>query len=299
MKNRISLNERRRAGYMEGAVSVLVNTLLFSTKLYVGVASNSIAIIGDAFHTFSDSLTSIALILGYKVASKPPDAEHPFGHGRFELVTNLVIGVLLAVVGYEIAKSSIDKLLQAETYVYSSTALVVLVISAIIKLGLALWAYRLGSKFESKPVKSDAWHHASDTLVTLIVATGLYAGRGYWYIDSLLGISISAIIVYVAYRIMRDTSSELLGRGPTSEEINAIREIISKIHGSPLSVHHVHVHQYGDHVEITMHIKLPGKVALLEAHEIATRIENEIRERLGYEATVHIEPIEDTEDHRD
>ncbi|MEM3912487.1 MAG: cation diffusion facilitator family transporter [Desulfurococcaceae archaeon] len=290
---------RRKSAYIEGIVSVVVNTILFFFKYYVGLIYNSIAVIADAFHTLSDSLTSIILILGYVVTRKPPDHEHPFGHGRAEFIGGLIIGVLLAMVGYDFTTRSIDKLINKLTLTFSYVLIVVLVVSTLIKLLLSLWAYHLGEKAGSQPIKADAWHHVSDSLATGILAIAIFLGRNFWWIDGVLGLVVSGIIFLTSAKIIYDASSELLGRAPVKSELEALEKVIREEFPEVKRLHHVHFHRYGDHVEVTFHVELPGNISLKEAHEIATRIENTVRRKLKYEATIHVESDDQIKEHVD
>ena len=284
------ISDRKRAGLVEGAVSVIVNTVLFTSKWYLGVVYYSVAILADAVHTLSDSLTSIVLILSMVLAGKPPDIEHPFGHGRAEQVGQLIIGVLLGVVGVEFAQRSYNKLVSRETLIYSDILVYSLIVFTNIKLLLGIWAYRLGRKWSSNAIVADAWHHLSDALATLLLAVAIYFGRHYWWLDGVLGFVVSGLIMYVGIEISWDATSELLGRAPSLTEIDDLRSLIESIFPEVKHVHHVHYHKYGDHVEITLHVRLPGEMSLKNAHDIASKIEELIRNKYGYEATVHVEP---------
>lgn len=288
---------KKKAAYVEGFYSILFNTMLFFFKYYFGTLFNSIAVTADSFHSLSDSLTSIVLVVGYKIADKPPDKEHPYGHGRAEFVIALVIGVFLGVVAYDYVIKSYEKLVSGEAFEFSLTLLLVLWFSLIVKLGLTLWAYNLGNKYHSQPIKADAWHHASDAIASGLLVLAMYLGRDCWWIDGVLGIVVSLLIFATAAKILYDASNELLGRAPAKREFDKLLAIIRESYLG--EVHHVHFHKYGKHIEVTLHIHLPGCMTLREAHEVATRIENKIRERLGYEATVHIEPFELDEAHVD
>lgn len=284
------IRDRREAGLVEGTVSVIFNTILFVSKWYLGIVYYSVAVLADAIHTLSDSLTSIVLILSMKLASKPPDREHPFGHGRAEQVGELIIGVLLGVVGVEFAQRSYSKLVSRETLIYSDILVYSLIVFTIIKLLLGIWAYRLGHKWSSNAIVADAWHHLSDMLATLLLAFAIYFGREYWWLDGVLGLVVSGLIIYVGIEISWDATSELLGKAPSPSEIRDLTTLIESIFPEVKHIHHIHYHRYGDHVEITLHVRLPGEMSLRNAHEIASKIEKLIRERYGYEVTVHVEP---------
>ncbi|WP_440060157.1 cation diffusion facilitator family transporter [Thermogladius sp. 4427co] len=282
--------DRKKAGYIEGLVSVIVNTLIFIVKYYFGLVFDSIAVVADAIHTLSDSVTSVTVILGFKIAYSRPDREHPFGHGRAEEIAALIIGVLLAVVGFEFALSSYNKLISRETYVFSLTLVIILSITAVAKEFLAQWAFRLGERFRSESIKGDAWHHRSDAIATALLALAFYLGGNYWWVDGVMGIIVSLFIIATGASIVYEASSNLIGKAPSREEAEKIVDIARRVSGKILSVHHIHVHRYGEHVEVTLHVHLPSDLTLVEAHEIATRVEEAIRRELGYEATVHVEP---------
>ena len=282
--------ERKRIIYLEGVTSIVVNTALFAVKFYYGFVYNSIAIVTDAVHTLSDSLTSIIVIVGSRVAYRKPDSEHPFGHGRSELIASLIIGVVLGFVAYELGAESYKKLLEASTLVFSSILVIVLALSALIKELLAQWAFRLAEKYGSQLIRGDAWHHRSDALVTGVLLVAMLVGNRYWWFDGAAGLAISLLILYTAIKLLLEASSELLGRAPEKNLIDRIKHIAESASSIVLNVHHIHVHKYGEHVEVTLHVDLPDTITLEEAHKIATLIEERIKNELGYETTVHVEP---------
>jgi len=283
--------DRVRAGYLEGVVSVVVNTVLFAVKLYFGLLCNSVAVVADAVHTFSDSLTSIVVIAGFRIASRKPDLEHPFGHGRAELIAALIIGVVLGFAAFELGVESFRRLLEASLLLFSPLLVVVLASSATVKLVLAEWAFRLAEKYSSPSIKGDAWHHRLDALVSGALAVAVLTSSEYWWFDGLAGVVISAVVLYSAIRVVLESSSELLGRAPGRDVIEKIEYLAKSTSPLVFGVHHVHVHKYGDHVEVTLHVDLPDTITLEEAHRIATLIEERIKNELGYEATVHTEPV--------
>ncbi len=283
-------NDKQKAGYLEGSVSMVINLVLFLVKMYAGMVSQSIALIADAFHTLSDCITSLALVLGYRIAFQPPDREHPFGHQRFEAATSIVIGTLLGVVGFEFAQRSISKLLHREALRFSLVAVVVLAVSVIAKEWLARWALSLAEKHQAQSVRADAWHHRSDSIAALFVLLGVFLGERIWWMDGLLGLSVSGLIVYVAYDIINKAAKDIMGRVPKAKEVSLLNDIALRTSDKIRDVHHVHVHEYGDHVEVTLHIRLLPETTLEEAHLLASRLEELVRKELRWEATVHVEP---------
>jgi cation diffusion facilitator family transporter len=285
------LSDRVRAGYVEGSVSILVNAVLFLVKLYAGLLFNSIAVIADAVHTLSDCLTSLVVIVGFKVSSKKPDSEHPFGHGRAEVIAALVIGVALGFTAYEISAESFRKIVEGSP-LHSSILLVVLLLaSGIVKEVLAEWAFKLAGKYRSQSIRSDAWHHRTDAVLTLALAVALLIGGEYWWLDGVAGLLISLFVLYTAIKLVLESSSMLLGKAPSRDLIERIEQLAKSTSPLVLSVHHIHVHEYGEHVEVTLHIDLPDNITLEEAHKVASLVEERIKSELGYVATAHVEPV--------
>ncbi len=281
---------RRRAGYLEAVVSILLNTILFALKYYAALISSSVALMADAFHTLSDSLTSIVVLIGVELGFKPPDKEHPFGHQRIETIATIVIATMLGIVGYEFFKQSLEKLLSRESLTFSSIALGVMALSAVSKELLARWAERLGEKHEMSSVKADAWHHRSDAIASLLIIAGLLLGETYWWVDGVLGLIVSGLIVYLAWGLIKTASNLLMGRSPLPVEEDELMKIVSSVAPQARDLHHIHIHEYGAHVEITLHLRLDPRISLEEAHRIATLIEEAVRNKLGWEVTVHLEP---------
>ena len=274
------MDQHSKLGYREGLVSVILNLLLFVLKYYAGIASASLALIADAWHTLSDSLTSLVVILGIKLSSKKPDKEHPFGHGRWEQISALIIAILLALVGVEFMKDAIAKLRGHEAADFGWLAYLATVASIVLKEGLARYAFYIARKTGNAAVKADGWHHRSDALSSLMVLAGLFLSPYFWWIDSVLGMLISFMLFYAAYGIIREAVNKILGE-----------QIVKAEMGNVAYPHHYHIHHYGDHIEFTFHIQVPGEETVEEAHRKATLIEMQIKTELKIDATIHIEPL--------
>ena len=285
------MDQHSKLGYREGLVSVILNLLLFVLKYYAGIASASLALIADAWHTLSDSLTSLVVILGIKLSSKKPDKEHPFGHGRWEQISALIIAILLALVGVEFMKDAIAKLRGHEAADFGWLAYLATVASIVLKEGLALYAFYIARKTGIAAVKADGWHHRSDALSSLMVLAGLFLSPYFWWIDSVLGMLISFMLFYAAYGIIREAVNKILGEEPSEEVIGKVEQIVKAEMGNVAYPHHYHIHHYGDHIEFTFHIKVPGEETVEEAHRKATLIEMQIKTELKIDATIHIEPL--------
>ena len=285
------MDQHSKLGYREGLVSVILNLLLFVLKYYAGIASASLALIADAWHTLSDSLTSLVVILGIKLSSKKPDKEHPFGHGRWEQISALIIAILLALVGVEFMKDAIAKLRGHEAADFGWLAYLATVASIVLKEGLARYAFYIARKTGNAAVKADGWHHRSDALSSLMVLAGLFLSPYFWWINSVLGMLISFMLFYAAYGIIREAVNKILGEEPSEEVIGKVEQIVKAEMGNVAYPHHYHIHHYGDHIEFTFHIKVPGEETVEEAHRKATLIEMQIKTELKIDATIHIEPL--------
>jgi len=278
-----------RLGLIEGWLSIVFNVLLFGLKYWAGIVTGSIAIIADAWHTISDSFSSVIILIGFKLASKPPDKEHPFGHGRAELISSLVVGIILGLIGFNFLTESILRIREHRAVEFGNFAIVVMVISIIIKEGMARYAFWASKKIGSKSLKADAWHHRTDAFSSIIILIGIILGNKLWWVDGLLGIFVSFMLFYAAFSIIRETSSSLLGEKPDDRLIQKINNIAGKIGDPNICLHHFHVHQYGQHTEMTFHIVLPAEMKLEEAKEITNFLFREIKKEMNILATIHID----------
>jgi len=277
--------------YFEGWLSIVVNVLLFGLKYWAGIVTHSVAIIADAWHSLSDSLSSIVLLVGVKAATKPADRKHPFGHGRAELIASVIIGILLVIVGFNFFMEAISKLSKREAADFGTLAIVVTIISVVVKEGIAqfsFWAFR---QTGSQVLKADGWHHRSDAISSVVILLGIFFGKYFWWVDGALGILIAILILYAAYDILREGINPLLGEHPDEDLVSRIKVIAERFAPSAVDVHHIHCHRYGIHLELTFHIYLDGTMSLDDSHAVADTIETAIREELDIEATIHVEPM--------
>lgn len=282
--------EYKKAGYLEGIVSILLNTILFILKLWAGTVSGSIALTADAWHTLSDSISSIIVILGVKLSSRKADEEHPFGHGRWEQISAIFIGFLLLIIAYDFLKDSISQFQLEKTANFGMLAIIVTIISIIVKELLAQYAFYLSRKTNSLSIKADAWHHRTDAISSVVVLVGIFFTDKFWWIDSVLGVIIACMLFYVAYQIIKDTINKILGERPSKELISDIETLIKEIHHENLHPHHYHIHNYITNKALTFHIKFDNETDIFTAHYIATEIEQNIKSKLNIISTIHIEP---------
>lgn len=284
-------NSNSKLGYQEGVVSVILNLLLFVLKYYAGIVSASVALIADAWHTLSDSLTSLMVIVGIRLSTRKPDKEHPFGHGRWEQISAIIIALLLVMVGIEFIKDSIAKFTAHEFVRFGAWAYVATILSIAVKEGLAQYAFRIARITGNSSVKADGWHHRSDALSSVVVLAGIFLSPYIWWMDSALGIVVSLMLFYAAYGIIREAVNKILGEEPSAATVSEVKKIVAEEMGESAFPHHFHIHNYGDHIEFTFHVKIPGEKTVAEAHALATRVEVRIKKELNMDATIHIEPL--------
>ena len=288
------MKTREQAQIHAGVMSIIVNTILFAAKLWAGLVTGSIALMADAWHTMSDSLTSVMMIPAAKLASKKPDKKHPFGHGRWELVASMLMAFVLAGIALEFFTGSIERFRDRESVVFGTLALVVTIISIVLKEALAQYEFYLGRKYNNPVITADAWHSRTDSISSIAILLGIIITKiwsGLWWMDSVLGIICALVIFYAAFEIMRDVITKILGEEPGQEFIDELTTQIKEIYSKDLDLHHFHIHNYITHKELTFHIRLDSSMTIELAHEIATDIENMIEEKFNITATIHVEPL--------
>jgi cation diffusion facilitator family transporter len=288
------MKERSRYfyAYLEGWVSIAINILLFALKYWAGIVSGSVAIIADAWHTLSDSISSIIVIFGAKTSKIPPDEEHPFGHGRAELISSLIIGVFLSVIAFNFLIESITRLNNHESATFGKEAIIAIVASIFLKEFLAQFAFWTSRKSKNNSLKADGWHHRSDAISSVVVLIGIFMSDYFWWIDGALGIIVAGLLFYASYEIFRDSYSPLLGEEPDKELIDKLIEIGKQVSEIEIYMHHFHLHNYGHHNELTFHIRLPDEMSIKEAHRISSKLERRIRKEFDMYSTIHFDPID-------
>ncbi|HHT71668.1 MAG TPA: cation transporter [Firmicutes bacterium] len=287
---------RARYGFLEAWISIVGNIILSVLKVIIGVALNSVSLLADAAHTFSDVITSVVVLVGFHASRRRPDKEHPFGHGRVELVSTLIIALLLALVGLEFGRTSLDRLLHGNAVTGTVPAAMILVISGLAKELMAGISLDLGQRINSPALRADAWHHRSDAIASVLVAVAIIAARyGYPAVDSILGLAVSALIIYTAWQLGSTAGSSLVGEAPDRTLLREIIGMAKKVPGV-MDVHDVAVHDYGTIKAISLHIVVPGDTSFMAAHEIATKVENMIRNSLSGPVVVHVDPSDSEAD---
>ena len=253
----------------------------------------AVSLIADALHTFSDVITSSIIIWGFKQAEKPADVEHPYGHGRAEYIATLIIAILLCVAGIEIIEASIERirnpvwdLNRVKWWMIS-----VLVLTIVIKEITAQYAEYLSSIVASGTLHADAWHHRSDAMSSLLVAGAMVAGKfGYVSVDGWAGLGVAGILIYMGFEIAKDAVDDLIGKPPTTEEVETIRHIVMNVPGV-LGAHDIIIHSYGHDKFVSVHIEVDAKETTAAAHDISEEVEECLEKAIEVEPTVHVDPV--------
>ncbi len=288
---KIREDERKKIGYFEGFFSIGVNVIISLIKLLYGLMLNSVSLIADAVHSISDVLSSIVVIIGFKLSEKPADKEHPFGHGRIDLIASVIIATMLLIVGFEFLKDSLLRI--KNPTIVKSTPVEVLIISStiIFKELLAQFSFFLGKKINSPSLMAEGHHHRSDALSTVIVILSLIAGNfGYRWFDGIAGILVALFIIHTAIDLLKDASNPLIGTAPDKEVIKNIKEIVLS-YPEVIDYHDIVVHQFGDKWHISLHIEVPHTINIFDAHTLADSIERRIQSIYKGMAVVHIDPV--------
>jgi cation diffusion facilitator family transporter len=284
---------RAKYAYLEACVSIVGNVLLFAFKLILGIFINSIALITDAFHTLSDTASSVVVILGFKAAKRDPDKEHPFGHGRFEYITTLVIAVLLLVTGAEFIWQALERLIGGVEIIQSEYLWIIgiaVILSSLVKEAMARFSMRLGKKIDSSALIADAWHHRSDALTSIPVGIAIIgANYNLHILDPIFGIVVALLIIYTAITLFRYSSDTLVGKSPDEETINTIADAAHSV-GGVCGTHRITVHDYGTTKIVSLHVEVECDITAERAHEIAQSVEDKVTDITRSSTIVHVDP---------
>ena len=283
---------RKAYGILCGAVGIGFNVLLFIGKFFAGTLAGSIAITADAFNNLSDAGSSFVTLLGFQMAGQKPDSEHPFGHGRIEYLSGLAVSMLILLMGVELAKSSLQKILHPEPVDSSPVVIAILCVSIAVKLYMFSYNRRLGRKLNSSAMEATSMDSLSDSAATLAVLIATLVGHFTGLmIDGWCGILVAAFILWSGFNAAKDTLDPLLGTPPTQEFVTQIRDIVMA-HKSILGIHDLIVHDYGPgRVMISLHAEVSASENVLELHDEIDNVESELREKLGCEAVIHMDPV--------
>ncbi len=284
---------RERYGLLSSVVGVCCNVVLFLIKFTLGTLSGSIAITADAFNNLSDVGSCLVTMLGFKMAAKPADADHPYGHGRIEYLSGLAISVFILAVGLEFIGNAVEKILHPSPVAFSAAVLAGLLTSILVKL----WMYRfntvLGRTIQSASLAATAADSISDVMATTVTLLSVIAGRFTTLpVDGVMGLVVSGMILKAGYSVAKDTITPLLGTRPDPELVREIKRLILQYDGI-VGVHDLLVHDYGPgRIFASVHAEVPLENDVLYSHDIIDNAEREIAKRLNIHIVIHMDPIQ-------
>ena len=283
---------RRAYGVLCGAVGIFLNVLLFAAKYLAGTLTGSIAIVADAFNNLSDAGSSIITLLGFKLAAKKPDRDHPYGHGRFECIAGLVVSFVILMMGFDLAKSSVTKIFHPEAVDFSILSICILTGSILVKLYMSLYNRSVGKRINSAAVLATATDSLSDVCATsMVLAATLIARFTGLNIDGWAGAIVSLVILWAGYNAAKDTIDPLLGQAPDPEFVQRIADIVNR-YPEVVGIHDLAVHDYGaGRVMISLHAEVPSSGDIMALHDVIDTIERDLQDELNCSAVIHMDPI--------
>lgn len=285
--------KRRVYGTLGAVVGIFLNICLFTGKYLAGFFSGSIAIMADAFNNLSDAGSSFISLIGFVFSGKKPDLDHPFGHGRIEYLAGLGVSFLILLMGVELAKNSVQKILHPVSVQISTLSIAVLSASILVKLYMAYYNHAIGKKIRSATMAATATDSLSDAAATTVVLLAmLFLAVTGINIDGYCGILVAVFILAAGIGAAKETVSPLLGQAPDPEFVKEIKELVMQ-HEEVLGIHDMAVHDYGPgRVMVSLHAEVSGDGNIYELHDLIDRIERELKEKLHCETVIHMDPID-------
>lgn len=283
---------REAYGKLGSIIGILANIVLSLSKILIGSLFNSISITADGVNNLSDAGSSVVTFIGFKISGKPADKNHPFGHARIEYLTGLIVGAIILLLGFELVKSSIDKIRNPEATIFSWTMVLVLVLSIIIKLWLSYFNSQLADKISSATMKATAMDSRNDVISTAAVLVSLFITKFTGLeIDGYMGALVALFILYSGYSILKDILNPLLGEMPETDFIEKIENKILSYEGI-INIHDLVVHNYGpNRYFATVHAEVDAKEDILKAHDMIDNIERDFAKDLDINLVIHLDPI--------
>lgn len=289
----VKSNKVRNAyGTLGGVVGIIINSLLFLLKFLVGMMVGSIAITADAFNNLSDAASSVITIVGFKLSNKPPDAEHPFGHGRIEYISALIVAFMVMLVGIQFIKSSMQRILNPETITFELIPFILLLISIGFKFWLSLFNKFIGTKINSSALKAAATDALGDVFTSsTVVISFLLAKFTTLPIDGYIGVLVAFAILYAGFSLVRETLNPLLGEAPDPILVSDLQDMILS-YEMISGVHDLIIHNYGPgRVIASVHAEIPADIDIMEIHNVIDKAEREVSKKLNLHLVIHMDPI--------
>ena len=288
-----STEVRTRYGMLASVVGIFCNVLLFSVKLAIGLILSSLAVTADAFNNLSDAASSIISFVGVKMAGKPADAEHPFGHGRIEYIAALIVSFLVIEVGFTFFKSSISKIMHPEEITFDPVPFIILILSILVKLWMAFFNNKLGKRIDSKVMLATAADSLGDVITTSATVISIVICHFTSInVDAIAGLIVSGIVIWSGVSIAKDTLEPLIGQRVPSELYQKITDMVESYEGI-VGAHDLIVHNYGPNRSMaTIHAEVPNDVSIEASHEIIDRIERDAKKELNILLVIHMDTVE-------
>lgn len=288
-----STEVRTRYGILSSIVGIFCNVLLFSVKLAIGLILSSLAVTADAFNNLSDAASSIISFVGVKMAGKPADAEHPFGHGRIEYIAALIVSFLVIEVGFTFFKSSVSKIMHPEEITFDLVPFVILILSILVKLWMACFNNKLGKRIDSKVMLATAADSLGDVITTSATVISIVICHFTSInVDAIAGLIVSGIVIWSGVSIARDTLEPLIGQRVPAELYQKITDMVESYDGI-VGTHDLIVHNYGPNQSMaTIHAEVPNDVDIEVSHEIIDKIERNVKKELNILLVIHMDPVE-------
>lgn len=283
---------RNSYGLTAGIFGIISNFIISLIKLFIGLVSNSISIIADATNNISDMFSSLATIIGFKLSSKKPDNKHPYGYARYEYIAGFVIAIFMLLLGIIFAKESVMKIIHPEKLLITSATFIVLIIAIIIK-GIQMSVYkRFAKQIKSKTLKATFIETRNDILTTTTILISMLIMKMYSVnIDGYLALAISFFIIYSSIKTVIEVLEPIIGTTPKEEQVRKIKQKLLS-YDYVKGIHDLVIHNYGIHNDyVTVHIEIDSKMDMIKAHDLMDIIENEFKEELGINLTIHMDPV--------
>ncbi|MGI6509077.1 MAG: cation diffusion facilitator family transporter [Erysipelotrichaceae bacterium] len=284
---------RKHVGFLSSIVGLICNIFLFLAKYIMGTISNSIAIISDGFNNLSDCLSNIITLVSYKLAAQPADKDHPFGHGRIEYLSSLIIAVIIMLVGFSFLKNSFIKILHPEKVNFNIITVISLAISIVVKIWMGIFNKKLGEKYNSSIMLATSKDSINDSYITLVTLSSLFISLFTTLpVDGVIGCLVSILILKAGYEIIKDTVDTLIGAKADEETVQAITDLVLS-HDDVIGIHDLIVHNYGPgRLICSLHAEVDSKRDMLEVHDTIDLIERQLYEKLNIMASIHMDPVE-------
>lgn len=280
-------------GKFAGIVGIISNAVLCTMKILIGLISGSISIVADGINNLADGASSIITLLGFKLASLPEDEEHPYGHARIEYIAGMAVSVMILIVGFELGKSSLEKIITPEPLEFSWTVVIVLLIAIAIKVWQAMFNISTGKKINSLALIATGTDSRNDVIATIVVLLGILIGHFFdVMVDGYFGLAVAAFILWSGIGLIKETISPLLGEAPDEELVSQI-ESMTMAYDGVIGIHDLIVHNYGPgKIFASMHIEVDSAVDVMESHDLIDTIEKHLSEGLNIMLTVHMDPVD-------